>query len=657
MATFNLISDTEPIDLAWLRRQDPATRREIIGELAERARTDDLDILVESLKDEHPGVQEAAARSLVRIGNDSAVHRLVSMLREPPGVRNMALEVIGQLLPGGMPALLQALRSQDPEVRKFIVDAFGTYNDPRLITPLRPLLADPSPNVRAAAAEALGHLRAEEAVGEITKLLQDEQWVAFSAISALANIGAGDAVESLVDVVRTGDLAVAYAALEAIASLDTDATTMPFLLELGDSVSRDLQPALVKTLVTLAERRSTDVWSQLDRDKWVQRLMETLQDEDPDVRCASMTALGLLGAPSSAEAILDMYACLEEPSEDTADRAVQALVGVGNIQALMEAGQKDEDDRVAKVSIRALGVLRASEAVAVLGQIRRSSTNWDRRRLAVIALGMIGTDQTLEYLIEAVDDETGYVRREAAHLLGDFKLESSVRALMARLTRERYQEVRNEIGDALVRIGTPGVRSDLVGMLQHRNPEVRETAAVAVGKGHWDEGLEPLIESTSDPDARVRRAVIEAIARYFDARVLQSLLMALSDGDEKVRLAALIGIGRWKTVEAHDALLSQGLRDADVWVRYRAAELLGIHGVEGAVPALKMVIASPKEPKLVKRAAIGALAMIGGKDASAALGECLKLTDQDLRDAAVRAMQRHDGAASLHGIEGCDAWN
>jgi len=657
MPTFNLISETEPIDLAWLRKQNPSARREIITEVAERGRPGDVDVLVESLKDDHPGVQEAAARSLVQIGNEGAVQQLIGMLREAPGIRNVALEVIGQLLPGGMSALLEALRSQDAEVRKFIVDTFGTHNDPRLIAPIMPLLRDPSPNVRAAAAEALGRLRAEDAVGELIQLLRDEQWVAFSAITALGNIGSTDAVDPLVDVVRQGDLPVAYAALETIAALDREAATLPFLLELGDTVSRDLQPALVKTLVSLAERRPTDLWTRLDRDRWVLLLTETLQAEDADVRCAAMTALGLLGEASSADGILDMYACLENPSEDTADRAVQALVGVGNLQALLDAAQEDEDDRVAQVAIRALGVMRASEAVPVLGQIRRSSTNWERRRLAVIALGMIGTEAALEYLVEAVDDETGYVRREAVHLLGDFKSESAVRALLIRLSTERYQEVRNELGDALVRIGTPAVRKELLESLQHRKAEVRETAAVAIGKGRWAEGLEPLMDSTGDPDARVRRAVIEAVARYFDARVLQSLLVALSDGDEKVRLAALIGVGRWKTAEAHEALLSQGLRDTDVWVRYRAAELLGAHGVETAVPALKAVLASAQEPKLVKRAAIGALAMIGGPEASAALGDCLRLADPDLRDAAVRSLQRHDGPSLPRSVEGSDSWN
>jgi HEAT repeat protein len=644
MSTFNLISNTEPVSLNWLRAQDPSTRREVLGELAERGRNEDVDVLVASLKDDHPGVLDAAVSGLAKIGGDVVVQRLVKLLREPPAVRNMAVEVINQVVPAGWGALIGSLQSPDPDVRKFIIDAFGKHDDPMLIQPILPLLEDPSPNVRAAAAETLGHLRAREAVPGLIKLLTDEQWVVFSAVTALADIGDAAALEPLLQLIKQQDPAVTAVALDAIAAMDQWGRTLPLLTELADYVSPELQPSLVKTLVALTERQSSDIWSKLDRSRWLNRLTVTLQSDDLDARLAAMSALGLMGDQSAAGPILDMYACLEEASDDLADRAVQALVGVGNAQELMVAVER-EDERVANIAIRALGVMRAPEAVSALGQVRRTSTDWDRRRLAVIALGLIGTDEALNHLIEAVDDETGYVRREAVHLLGDYKCEPAERALITRLKAERYQEVRTEIADTLVRIGTHSVMSELMTLLQSTRSEVREAAACAIGKAKLPEGLDALIDAMNDPDARVRRAVVEAISRYFDVRALPSLLIALSDDDDKVRLSAVIGVGRWKTPEAHQALLGQGLRDADVWVRYRSAEQLGVHRVAAAVPALSSMLSSPREPKLMKRAAIMALAGIGGPQAQAALTLCLQQDDPDIRQAAQIALQRDDAGA------------
>jgi HEAT repeat protein len=262
--------------------------------------------------------------------------------------------------------------------------------------------------------------------------------------------------------------------------------------------------------------------------------------------------------------------------------------------------------------------------------------------VAVIALGLIGTDETVEYLIEAIDDETGYVRREAVQVLGDFASEAAVQALLVRVKSERYQEVRNEIADTLVRIGTHTIMIELVHLLLHQKPEVRETAARALGKARLPEGLDALIDALNDPDARVRRAVVEGVARYFDVKALPSLLLALSDDDDKVRVAAVIGIGRWRTPEAHQALLEQGLRDPDVWVRYRAAEQLGAHRVIDAVPALSALLSNPREPSLVKRAAVSALGSIGGPLAHAALMDALRLEDEDIREAAELVLQREE---------------
>jgi HEAT repeat protein len=445
----------------------------------------------------------------------------------------------------------------------------------------------------------------------------------------------------VLQLVNQEDRAVAYAAIEAIPTLDQEGTALPALMDLADSVSDDLQPALIKTLVALTEHRSGNLWAGLDRPRWLRRLSDTLQADEPEAQVAAMTALGLMGEPSVAGAVLDTYAAFDQPSDDVADRAVQALAGMGNAAELIAAVERGEDPP-AKIAIRALGVMRVSEAVSVLAQVRRTSPDWELRRLAVIALGRIGTDAALEFLIEAVGDETGHVRRAAVRVLGDFGGEASVRALLARLKSERYQEVRNEIADTLVRIGTHTVMIELVRLLSYSRPEVREAAACALGKARVPEGLDALIEAMNDSDAKVRRAVVEGISRYFDAKALPSLLLALCDEDEKVRVVAVLGLGRWRTREAHEALLEQGLRDPDVWVRYRAAEQLGAHRVTAAVPALAALLRDPREPSLVKRAAALALGGIGGEIARAALMDCLSLEDDELRETAELVLQREE---------------
>ncbi|MBI3603491.1 MAG: HEAT repeat domain-containing protein [Nitrospirae bacterium] len=646
MRAFSQIGEPPRHSLEWLQQQDPAVRREALDELASDSRTEfreqSVDILAASLKDGNPGVQQAAVNGLIRMKGPLVVQRMVELLREPPAVRNMAVEVIEQSMPDAIEATLPVLDSADPNVRKLIVDAFGKQTDPRVIQPLVKLLADPNPNVRASAAEALGHLRAGAAVHGLIALLHDEEWVVFSAIGALAEIGDQAALAPLLDLIRHDQGAVRYAAVEAIAGLDRTGATAPVLAELVASADSALRPALIKTLVAImggrTNRAMAEFWRSLERPRWLGLLTEALGDEAPDTRLAAMLGLGLLGDRRGTQPILNAYRELENPTEEVADRVVIALVGTGDVQALMRTVASDSDPAGA-VAIRALGELGSSEAVAALMQVRRTSHDWERRMLALRALGKIGTDEALKGITEAVEDRTGYIRCEAIRLLGESGHAMAGETLLTMLKAERYQDVRDVIVEALVRAGGHTVMVELAGQLEHSRPEVRAAAARAIGLAKLPEGLASLGDAMNDPEWRVREAAVTAIGCYDDAGALKMLLLALADDHERVRLAATLGVARWKTPEAKGALVAQCLRDPDVWVRYRAAECLGHQGATEAVPALAAILDNHREPALLQRAVVTALGSIGGTPAHAALTAFLPKADDDLRNAVTQALE------------------
>ncbi len=345
--------------LAWFRRQDPAQRREALEEAAGRGQDRDIELLVSALQDEHPGVQQAAVDGLIQVGGPAVVVRLVGLLREPPAIRNMAVEVLQQLLPAVLDAALPLFKAPDPNVRKLVVDAVGRQPDPRVVGPLVALLGDPNPNVRASAAEALGRLRAVEAVPALTALLQDEEWVVFSALAALAEIGDAAALPPLLTLVRDGRGAVRCAAIEAVAGLDRTGAAVPALLDLAAAAEPDIRPALIKALVTITEGAGADLWAALDRSVWFAILTEASRDpSDEELRLAAMTGLGRLGDPRGTRAVLAAYRRWARPSEEVEACAVRALVGTGDVATLLEA-VRPEEEPVCALAVRALGELRA----------------------------------------------------------------------------------------------------------------------------------------------------------------------------------------------------------------------------------------------------------------------------------------------------------
>ncbi|MEK7743555.1 MAG: HEAT repeat domain-containing protein, partial [Elusimicrobiota bacterium] len=86
---------------------------------------------------------------------------------------------------------VSGLKAQDPMVRRRSADELGRWGTPASIAPLTQTLADENPFVRSAAVDALGILRAREAVSKIAELLAKDPapQVRQQAAIALAYVG------------------------------------------------------------------------------------------------------------------------------------------------------------------------------------------------------------------------------------------------------------------------------------------------------------------------------------------------------------------------------------------------------------------------------------------------------------------------------------
>lgn len=621
-----------------LNSPDPSTRRLAVEELAEQGREEDIPRVMQCLKDDHPGVQQAAVMGLIHMGGATVVEHLVGMLRESPAIRNMAIEVIEHLVPAALDVTRVAMGSPDPQIRRFMVDAYGKQHDVRVIAPLIECLSDSDPNVRVAATGALGHLRATEAVPHILGLLQDDEWVIFSALSALSEIGDSSVLPSLLERIHHSSEAIRYAALEAIAQLDAEGRSVGPLLALVDTVEDSLRPALIKALVSIGKRTGADVWSSLDHSAWFQVLIEALEDTDPTVRLAAIVGLGQLNDTHGTRPILSIYRRSTEWEEEDLESVVHALVATGHIQELIQAASSD-DERVAQVAIRALTALGAAEALYPLDAIRQTNPNWALRKDVLQALFAIGTDQALDCLTDAIDDPTGYVRCEAIRLLGTSPRPADLTRLLTKLQTERYEEVRQEIVHNLARAATKETWREIIALLATSHSEVKTALAQMIGLGKVHDGLKSVLHALNDPAWQVRQAAVEALGHFHMEEVVDPVMLALSDEHEQVRLSATVAVGQWESPEATKALLTHCLHDHDIWVRYRAVERLGTRRATEAVQALTTLATGPRQPTLLRRAAITALGTIGGDQATGTLRALHLQENPDLCEAATQALE------------------
>jgi len=141
-----------------LQSPDDEMRRLAVERLLSLPPGEALGHLVEHLGDDSWRVRKAAVERLVDLGDVHPVEdALIGALAdgENSGRRNSAFEALAGIGRSVVPKLVEALESDDVDVRKLVVDVLGAIGDPDCTRPMIARLRDDDPNVRGAAADAL----------------------------------------------------------------------------------------------------------------------------------------------------------------------------------------------------------------------------------------------------------------------------------------------------------------------------------------------------------------------------------------------------------------------------------------------------------------------------------------------------------------------
>lgn len=110
----------------------------------------------------------------------------------------------------------------------------------------------------------------------------------------------------------------------------------------------------------------------------------------------------------------------------------------------------------------------------------------------------------------------------------------------------------------------------LIKELEHPDPDVRESAALALSDMGDSKAVEPLIEALNDESYEVRSAAAEALGQIGDPRAVDPLIEALNDETWQVRMFAAYALGYIGDSRAIESLVETS-NDEDKNVREGAA--------------------------------------------------------------------------------------
>jgi HEAT repeat protein len=343
-----------------------------------------------------------------------------------------------------------------------------------ILTVIGALKDDKDPEVRAAAAQAVGQFaqKAEEKA-EDPKEPKDE-------LPKLVEIRDGclDALRAALKTDRDKDpkldadrARIREACANALGRVGTDLLTTKSTETRSDSL-------------ILAFRASASV------------LTEALKDPDAGVCAATAESLGRL-SDYARDALPALVETFKNKKADHAVRRAAAFaigrIGGSEARAAVPALGEALTDKDAPVDVRrsaatALGALKAdgAEGASALGQALKDS-NVEVRRAAATSLGQIGAEArtALASLKDAAKDQDKFVRAQVLQVLGTMTQDvAEVLRVLTDATQDQVLEVRLSAIEALGNLG-PDAKVALPvlrGIKNDAQPTIREAATEAIKK-------------------------------------------------------------------------------------------------------------------------------------------------------------------------------
>ena len=205
--------------------------------------------LIQALRDTHPGVQDAATRSLISIGGEVTAWMVLPLLREEAFFRNTAMVILKEIGSSALHHLPPLLRDKDDDVRKFAIelisDGGGREYEELLVERLK---EDTNPNVRGAAAKALGDLGCRAALPHLVEALKDMEWVRFIVLQSLCGLGDEKVVEPILSLLEDPSPATRRSAIEALGAIGSPKAGEALLSHLEKAGEYDRPVALMGLL-------------------------------------------------------------------------------------------------------------------------------------------------------------------------------------------------------------------------------------------------------------------------------------------------------------------------------------------------------------------------------------------------------------------------
>jgi HEAT repeat protein len=661
--------------VALLQDPDPALRIQVALALGDRQTAGAVDALLDALKDPDVNVRFHAIEALGRMRAADAVDGLADVAESGdfflvfPAVDALARIRDARVVPRLIPLLRNA------DITEPVADALGELGGAEAVAPLVRVLNTSGPAAPITRALARIYERYEQRYAGGALIVEEFQNAILPPgsqriLDAVAQTS-GDDLPALVTVLGwlrgpaveralahlLGHAAVRSTVIEAIVRQDVSGGIVEILLEQLRADDADVRLAAITALGRLGDRRATAALARL------------LGGSRAEV-VATAAAMARIGDASAFESLLPLLSHADAAVRQAAIGALNSLGHpemAGRVASLLAS----DDPHVRESAVRIAGYFGYPECVDTL-IARTDDADENVRRAAVEHLPFLDDPRTSAQLTRALADPSSRVRAAAAQAWSHVEARHAREPLLAALRDAdawvRYYAVRSlgELREAAATAHLSAMAATDPAM------QVRIAALETIGAIGGTGAAGILLPYVDNGPADLAGAALRALGAVCDQDAAAALTGALRSDDHVRRLAAVTGLRTCGTADGVSGLAWTAGADAEDSVAAAAVEALGViaaRNADASAPAVASLLALTADPRRcsaavtalarlppgrvpvvaeglvhvdpqIRRATIDVLARMRHPDASAALRSGLDDADDEVREAAVTALDR-----------------
>lgn len=300
-------------------------------------------------------------------------------------------------------------------------------------------------------------------------------------------------------------------------------------------IGKPAVPHLIKLLNVENEEVSMTVVGSLARigEPSVEPLIGMLKSDNSFVRTGAVCALGKICDKRAVEPIIPL---LGDKDSIVRAFAAEALGEIGDKRAVEPLTKAINDRQTRSQAFNALEKIGKPSTDAIIGFLDNENENL--KRMAIQALGRIGSLKGAPPLEKMLDNKNEDIRNDVIDSLGSIGAASSVPILMKMVKNGDNIDLKKRVMKALGSMKNPDAVKALTEIFRINQDELCLESVRILGEKGKD-SITVLAVSSKDKEERVRFFSILAMEKIESPAVVKALTEALKDEKPAVRLAAV----------------------------------------------------------------------------------------------------------------------